>query len=69
MATYHITLRLHYLSLKYCNISDIGVERIASELKYKEENELPMLIGLNLANNLLTDIGAGHIADMLHTNR
>lgn len=61
--------RLEYLSLRYCDISDVGLEKIANELRYREEGEFPHLIGLNLANNCITDAGAKHLADMLHTNR
>ncbi|EZA56239.1 hypothetical protein X777_02857, partial [Ooceraea biroi] len=60
---------LHYLSLKMCKLSDNGVQKIANELMYHDPPDDPKLIALNVANNDITDIGAGHIAAMLRTNR
>ncbi|XP_017893398.2 uncharacterized protein LOC108633007 [Ceratina calcarata] len=60
---------LKYLSLKLCEITDEGVMKIASELKYHNPPNDPKLIILNLANNHITKDGAGHIGKMLRTNR
>ncbi|KAL6434360.1 hypothetical protein ACFW04_006050 [Cataglyphis niger] len=60
---------LHYLSLKMCKLSDKGLQKIADELKYRDPPNDPKLIALNVADNDITDIGAGYIAAMLRTNR
>lgn len=60
---------LHYLSLKMCNLSDKGVQKIVDELKYRDSPNDPKLIALNVADNDITDVGAKYIAAMLRTNR
>ncbi|KAF3424759.1 hypothetical protein E2986_14101 [Frieseomelitta varia] len=60
---------LKYLSLRLCKISDDGVKKIAHELRYRDPPNSPKLIILNLANNHITKDGAGHIGEMLRTNR
>ncbi|XP_043288765.1 leucine-rich repeat-containing protein 34-like [Venturia canescens] len=59
---------LRYLSLKYCNIGDTGIGKIADELKYRNDQS-PKLLALNVANNRFGDEGARKIGQMLHTNR
>lgn len=60
---------LRYLSLKMCNLSDDGIEKIANELKYRDSPNYPKLIALNVAENQITDVGATYVAEMLRTNR
>ncbi|KAK1122443.1 hypothetical protein K0M31_009664 [Melipona bicolor] len=60
---------LKYLSLRLCKISDDGAKKIANELRYRDPPNNPKLIILNLANNHITKDGAGHIGEMLRTNR
>ncbi|XP_017788723.1 PREDICTED: leucine-rich repeat-containing protein 71-like [Habropoda laboriosa] len=60
---------LQYLSLRLCNITDEGVEKIAKELRYQDPPNNPKLIILNLAHNHVTKDGAFHVARMLRTNR
>ncbi|KAK9302121.1 hypothetical protein QLX08_005735 [Tetragonisca angustula] len=62
-------ISLRYLSLRLCKISDDGVKKIAHELRYRDPPNNPKLIILNLANNHITKDGAGHIGEMLRTNR
>ncbi|KAK0163379.1 hypothetical protein PV327_007066 [Microctonus hyperodae] len=63
--------KLRYLSIKFCNLGDLGVKKIADELKYQDNiQNLPTLIAINLMHNQITDNGAIYIAkQMLHTNR
>ncbi|KAK0158419.1 hypothetical protein PV328_009422 [Microctonus aethiopoides] len=63
--------KLKYLSIKFCNLGDLGVKKIADELKYQDNiQNLPTLIAINLMHNQITDNGAIYIAkQMLHTNR
>ncbi|KAK0084570.1 hypothetical protein PV325_006773 [Microctonus aethiopoides] len=62
--------KLKYLSIKFCNLGDLGVKKIADELKYQDNiQNLPTLIAINLMHNQITDNGAIYIAkQMLHTN-
>lgn len=64
-----VSASLRYLSLKMCKLSDNGVRMIANELTYENPPNDPRLISLNVADNDITNIGAGHIAVMLRTNR
>lgn len=59
------------MSVKFCNLGDLGVKKIADELKYQDNiQDLPTLIAINLMHNQITDNGAIYIAkQMLHTNR
>ena len=45
------------------------MKKIAHELRYRDPPNNPKLIILNLANNHITKDGAGHIGEMLRTNR
>lgn len=60
---------LKYLSLRLCEISDNGMKKIAKELEYHDPPDNPKLTILNLAHNHITKNGAGHIGNMLRTNR
>lgn len=60
---------LKYLSLRLCEITDNGIKKIAKELEYHDPPDNPKLTILNLAHNHITKNGAGHIGNMLRTNR
>lgn len=57
-------LKIHYLSLRHCNISDMGALQLSGAL-----SENKHLIGLNLNFNRLGDRGTCHLAHALRTNR
>lgn len=69
MENVYVSASLHYLSLKMCKLSDNGVRKIANELAYQDPPKDPKLIALNVSDNDITDVGAGHIGAMLRTNR
>lgn len=52
-----------------CELSDNGLQKIANELIYRDPPNDPKLLALNVADNRVTDAGAGHVAAMLRTNR
>lgn len=54
------------LSLKRCNIHEIGIKRIAKVLQEQSEHKL---VFLNLASNKLRDSGVVHLANILRLNR
>lgn len=45
------------------------MKKIAKELEYHDPPNNPKLTILNLAHNHITKNGAGHIGNMLRTNR
>lgn len=61
--------RLEHLSLKFCNMLDKSTEKLMHVLHFHDPPNTPILVSLNLANNGITDVGAGFIARMLRTNR
>ena len=59
---------LKHLSLRFCGITDIEAYAIGSALA-ATTCRISLLLTLNLSNNQIGDVGAGHIADGLKLNR
>ena len=59
---------LKHLSLRFCGITDIEAYAIGSALAVTT-CRVSLLLTLNLSNNQIGDVGAGHIADGLKLNR
>ena len=59
---------LEKLSLRHCEIDDIGAERLGQALGGLQKQN-SVLVSLDLGGNAITDIGAGAIAKGLRMNR
>ncbi|XP_022913564.2 leucine-rich repeat-containing protein 71-like [Onthophagus taurus] len=57
---------IRHLSLRFCKLTDKGVFRFKRPLQSPYERTI---LTLNLSSNLITDVGAKHLADELRTNR
>ncbi|CAH0599079.1 unnamed protein product [Chrysodeixis includens] len=70
-ANYHVLLDhkgLKTLSISKCKITDTVLKTICNKLMYPN-TACKTLFALNISTNIITDVGAKYLADMLRTNR